>query len=139
MTSAAAMLNTYPADIGDLGDVHRTALLRAIDHTLECAQACTACADACLREPDIAELATCIRLNLDCADLCETTARVLSRHTGFDANLAMATLEASAQACRSCGDECARYADEHEQCRVCADACRRCEQACQEMVVAIRS
>jgi len=137
MTSAPAMLDTYPADIGALGAEHRQVLLRVIEHTLECAQACTACADACLRESDVEDLRACIRLNLDCADICETTARVLSRHTGFDANLARATLEACAQACRSCGDECARHAAMHEHCRVCADACRRCEKACHELIAAL--
>ncbi|MFI9843637.1 hypothetical protein ACIHFD_41825 [Nonomuraea sp. NPDC051941] len=32
-------------------------------------------------EENITELAKCIRSNLDCADSCETTARVLARHT----------------------------------------------------------
>src|SRR5690554_5492529 len=48
---------------------------------MECAQACTACADACLSEDMVAELTKCIRTNLDCADLCETTG-IVSRHTG---------------------------------------------------------
>ena len=34
------------------------------------AQVCTACADACLGEDDVGELTRCIRLDLDCADLC---------------------------------------------------------------------
>jgi hypothetical protein len=54
---------------------------------MECAQACTACADACLSEQNVADLAKCIRSNLDCADICDTTGRVLSRHTGYDANI----------------------------------------------------
>ncbi len=38
----------------------------------------------------VAELTKCIRTNLDCADICDTTGRLLSRHTGYDANLTAA-------------------------------------------------
>jgi Domain of Unknown Function (DUF326) len=130
-STASAMLDTYPAD---LGRVDRAALARCIEACFECSQACTACADACLSEPTVAELTTCVRSNLDCADICDTTGRVLSRHTGYDANLTRAMVQACEQACRSCADECARHADAHEHCRVCADACRRCEQACNELL-----
>ncbi|HAQ59153.1 MAG TPA: four-helix bundle copper-binding protein, partial [Microbacterium sp.] len=101
---------------------------------VECAQACTACADACLSEEMVAELTKCIRTNLDCADLCAVTARVLSRHTGYDANITRAAVEACRSACKACADECERHADMHEHCRVCAESCRRCEQACEELL-----
>src|SRR5206468_12075580 len=83
-STASAMLDTYPAD---LGRVDRAALARCIEACVECSQACTACADACLSEPTIADLTKCIRSNLDCADICDTTGRVLSRHTGTVAPL----------------------------------------------------
>jgi hypothetical protein len=82
----------------------------------------------------VAELIKCIRTNLDCADICAGTARVLSRHTGYDANISRAMLEACAAACKACGDECARHADIHEHCRICAEACRACEQACLDLL-----
>ena len=50
-----------------------TALLTAIDEAYACAQACTSCADACLAERAVADLRQCIRLNLDCADVCAAT------------------------------------------------------------------
>lgn len=134
MSHVSQMLDTYPAD---LGGVDKRALAECIEACFECAQACTACADACLSEEMVAELVKCVRSNLDCADMCETTGRVLSRHTGYDANLTRAVLEACAQACRVCGDECARHAEMHEHCRVCAEACRRCEEACRNLVKAM--
>lgn len=133
MTQATAMLETYPAD---LGRVDRDALARCIEECFNCSQACTACADACLSEPEAAALTKCVRHNLDCADICDTTGRVLSRHTGYDANLTRAVLEACAMACESCGDECERHRM-HEHCRLCADACRRCEQACRELLTSL--
>ena len=130
MTVAAQMLDTYPKD---LGGVDREKLLACIEACVACAQGCTACADACLGEDMVAELTTCIRTCLDCADQCEATGRVLSRRTGYDADVTRAVLEACATACRACGDECARHAQMHEHCRVCAESCRRYEAACREL------
>jgi hypothetical protein len=127
------MIDTYPAEI----NLDRQRLAAAVDALIACSQACTACADACLSEQNVAELAKCIRTNLDCADVCSTTARVLSRHTGYDANISRTVLEACATACKSCGDECERHAGMHEHCRVCADACRTCEQACRDLLAAM--
>jgi hypothetical protein len=62
---------------------------------------------------------------------------VLSRHTGYDANISRTLLEACAQACRSCGDECVRHAEAHEHCRICAEACRECERACRELLTSM--
>ncbi len=131
MTVAGQMLETYPKD---LGGVDEDKLRACIEACSECSQACTACADACLGEDSVAELTTCICTNLDCADVCDTTGRVLSRHTGYDANLTRAVLEACAAACKACGNECEQHASMHEHCRVCAESCRRCEQACRDLV-----
>ena len=125
----------HPAE---LGGVDRDTLRACIEACYECAQACTACGDACLGEEMVAQLVRCIRLNLDCADVCDTTGRVLSRQTGYDANLAKAVLEACAVSCKTCGDECERHAGMHEHCRVCADACRRCESACRDLISSLR-
>ncbi|MDP9417351.1 MAG: four-helix bundle copper-binding protein [Actinomycetota bacterium] len=131
--TAMPMLETYPKDI----NLDRGTLAAAIEALAACSQACTACADACLSEDMVAELTKCIRTNLDCADICATTARVLSRHTGYDANITRSLLQACAAACKSCGDECAHHAGMHEHCRVCSDACRACEQACQNLLATI--
>ncbi|CAL9297422.1 MULTISPECIES: four-helix bundle copper-binding protein [unclassified Streptomyces] len=129
------MLRTYPAD---LGGVDRQKLIRCIEECAACAQACSACADACLSETEhLDTLAKCIRTDMDCADVCQATGSVLSRHTGYDANLTRAVLQACAVACATCADECERHASQHEHCRVCAEACRRCEQACNDLIGAL--
>lgn len=125
------MLETYPAD---LGGVDRQALERCIEECIACAQACDACADACLSEEHIGELVKCVRTNMDCADICTTTGRVLSRHTGYDANVTRAQLLACVTACKACADECDKHARMHEHCRLCAEACRRCEEACRALI-----
>ncbi|WP_228771700.1 four-helix bundle copper-binding protein [Actinokineospora iranica] len=133
MTTTMPMLQTYPATI----NLDRGKLAAAIDALIGCAEACTACADACLSESSVAELTKCVRTNMDCADICATTARVLSRHTGYDANISRALLEACAMACKSCGDECGAHANMHEHCRICSEACRDCEAACRDLLAAM--
>ena len=89
------------------------------------------------RQRDAGELTKCIRTDMDCADVCNAIASVLSRHTGYDANITRAVLHACATVCKACGDECASHADMQEHCRVCADACRRCEQACNDLLAGL--
>lgn len=131
MHTVEEMLKSYPVGLGDIDTVKFTECIQAC---FECTQTCTACADACLSEEKVADLTKCIRSNLDCADICATTGSALSRHTGYDANLTRAFLEACATACKTCGDECERHSSMHEHCRICAEACRRCEQTCRELV-----
>ena len=135
MTYAMPMLDTYPAEI----NLDKAQLASAIDALTACSQACTACADACLSKGGdmLPHLVKCIRDDLDCADICEATGRVLSRHTGYDATLTRAVLQACATACKTCADECDRHADHHEHCRICAQACRRCEAACNDLLTSL--
>jgi hypothetical protein len=134
MTMTTQMLDTYPAD---LGTVDIDLMARCIEACLDCEQACTACADACLSEPMVQDLIKCIRTNLDTADIASATGKILSRHTGYDANLTRTVLEACMMACRACADECDRHGQHMEHCRVCAEACRECEAACRELLATI--
>lgn len=91
-----------------------------------------------MSEQNVQDLTRCIRTDLDCADLCETTARILSRHTGHDANVTRAVLEACAVAGKACGDECARHGEHGmRHCEACAEACRQCEQACRDLLASL--
>ena len=132
MTVAADMLRTTSSEVG----YDRDALAECIDACFECAQACTACADACLGEEMVAELRRCITTDLNCADICDATGRVLSRQAGYDAEVTRAALTACREACRRCAEECERHTEMHEHCRICAEACRRCEQACDRLLAA---
>lgn len=134
MSYARRMLDAYPRTFAVQGEM----LAATIDALSDCAQACAADADNDLSEQNLAEMVTCIRLCLDCADICAATAGVTSRQTEYDANVIRPLLEVCVAICKSCGDECERHAAMHEHCRICAEACRRCEQACQGLLDAIR-
>lgn len=133
MSYAKQMLDAYPGSF----ELDASLLADAIEAAMDCSQACTACADACLSEGMVADLVKCIRLDLDCADACDYAVGVLSRQTKYDANVTRTAVEACRQACSSCGEECEQHASMHEHCRVCAEACRRCEQACQQLLAAM--
>jgi len=131
--STNAMMTTHPKPTSMFNP---DALAACIDACMECATTCTSCADACLAEEHVQHLVRCIRLNLDCADICAATGMILTRRTMRDETVLRAQLQACIAACRACGDECDTHASEMsmEHCRVCADACRRCEQACQALL-----
>jgi hypothetical protein len=121
-------------------DVHgnvNQALIAAIDASYACAQTCTSCADACLAEEMVRELRQCIRLNVDCADVCAATATLAARRTGSNEEVIRKMLDACVTACRMCAEECERHASMHEHCRICAAACRECELACQKALSTI--
>jgi hypothetical protein len=84
------MLESYPVD---LDGIDKARLAACIDPCVSCAEVCSACADVCLGEDMVERVRKCIRTCLDCADICAVTGRVLSRHTGYDANLTRAMLQ----------------------------------------------
>jgi len=134
MSYARQMLDSYQSTLG----VDAALLAAAIDAISDCVQACIADTDADLSEQDVTEMVRCIRLCLDCADICAATGGVISRTAGYDAQVARPLLLACVAICKSCGDECERHAHMYEHCRVCAEACRRCEQACRELADAMK-
>jgi hypothetical protein len=122
------MISSHPHVHGDTSD----ALIACIDECFACAQSCTVCADACLGEEMVSDLTQCIRRNLDCADICLAAGAMASRRTGSNIEVLRAAIAACGEACRVCGEECARHADMHEHCRICADACQACHEACRK-------
>jgi hypothetical protein len=134
MSYARQMLDTYPRTV----NVDAGLLAAAIDALSDCVQACNADNAADLGEKNVTEMVTCIRLCLDCADVCTATLGVTSRQASYDASVTRPLLQACVAICKSCGDECGRHAQMHEHCRVCEQACRRCEQACRELLAALK-
>jgi hypothetical protein len=133
MSYARQLLDSYRGTV----NVDVALLAAAIDAISDCAQACIADTDADLGEQDVTEMVRCIRLCLDCTDVCTATAGVISRPADYDADVARPLLQACVAICKSCGDECERHAH-MQHCRVCAEACRRCEQACRELLDAMK-
>ena len=130
MSYTRQLLDTYSGTLNADAGV----LAATIDALSDCAQACIADTEADLSEQDLAEMVKCIRLCLNCADVCAATRGVVTRQAEYDGNVTRPLLEACIVICKSCGDECARHAPHMPHCRVCEQACRRCEQACRELL-----
>lgn len=122
--SIQTMIAEHPR--GALETHNAAALGRAVRSTMLCSAICTSCADACLTEP--MDMSQCIRVNLDCADLCQATSRIASRRTGHDRQLVRAVLRACIEACQRCAVECGRHANPH--CQHCAQMCQDCAEDC---------
>ncbi len=74
-----------------------------IDECYSCAAACDHCAASCLFEQDVQKMAKCIRLDLDCAQMCRLAASYMGRGSEF----ASPVCNACAEICDACGEECA--------------------------------
>lgn len=134
MEATAEMLARHPSPL----KVEQQRLSTFVEETMQCAEICAACADACLSESRLQELRHCIRTNWDCTDVCVTTARMASRQTEPDFNILAAQIRACEAACAACGAACRRHSEHHEHCRVCADQCQRCEEACRNLLGALQ-
>ena len=135
MSYARQLVDSYPRT----ATVDAVALAATIDALNDCAEACTADADADLSEHELLALVKCIRLCQDCADVCTATRNIISRQTDYDSGVTSLLLEACVRICKSCGDECEQHAQSHAHCRVCLRACRRCEKACRGLLAVTKA
>ena len=102
----------------------------------QCIDNCQQCHEICLRTVLTYCLpkggkhaeASHIRLMLDCAEICETSANFMIR--GSD--LHRLTCGACAEVCERCAEDCERMGDD-ETMRRCAETCRRCADSCNRM------
>lgn len=97
---------------------------------------CAECALRC-RASDDARLAECGRLCLDCGNLCEATAAMLSGDVAYAPDVLRAQLESCIVALAECGDECDEHGDTLDVCRACAEKCRHAEEACRSALTSM--
>ena len=97
-----------------------------MDALNNCATECNHCTTACLDEQDVKMLAKCIKLDLDCAEICRLTASLIARGSEHGKHL----LKECGEICNACAQECEKHSH-MKHCKRCAEACRVCAQACQ--------
>ena len=106
-------------------------------HTMEqCIENCTNCHRICLEttarhfageaSPKLEE--ALVRLLLDCAEICRTSADFMIRGSIMHPH----TCRACAEVCSRCADECDRMGEDPYM-AACAEICRRCAETCREM------
>lgn len=96
-----------------------------IQTLINCALTCEMCLSECLKESDVKKMAECIRLDHDCADLCNQAAMLLQR----ESRIAHQYLFLCEEICRMCAEECSKHAH-MDHCRICAEACLQCAEVC---------
>jgi hypothetical protein len=92
-----------------------------------CADACDHCSTACLQEKDVAMMSSCIRLDIDCAQICRLAVGMMARGSDFTGQIC----QVCADICDACAEECGRHPMDH--CQECAKACKACADACRRM------
>jgi hypothetical protein len=114
---------------------HQTVLQNVGEEMRRCIEECTTCHEVCL-----ATVAHCleaggehaeaahVRLLLDCAQICVTSADFMLRGSELHGE----TCGACAVVCERCAESCERFADD-EVMSACADVCRRCAESCRRM------
>lgn len=89
----------------------------------ECHEACQRCADAWLAHSPLGpDALRCIRLIVDCGDLCAAAAEVLPEIESEKIALVRSRLNACVFACERCVREAARHRAPHSA--SCVEACR---------------
>ena len=97
----------------------------------ECANECNYCASACLDEQDVQMLTKCIKLNLDCAVICQLASTLTARGSVHASHV----MTECAEICEACADECEKHSH-MEHCRKCAELCRACAEVCSQRIAA---
>lgn len=115
-----------------LVNIRRDVLGECIEACMLCEFACVSCADSCLGQNSLELLCRCIRLNLDCADVCALTSQLVARASAAEPKLVQEQLEICASLCAACGHECRRLSFAHDQLKLCAHACNHCETLCRQ-------
>jgi hypothetical protein len=99
-----------------------------IANCLNCHSLCIATITHCLemggRHAEMAH----IRLMIDCAEICQTSANFMLRGSAMHSR----TCGVCADVCERCAQDCERFGDDTYM-RACAEACRRCAHSCKHM------
>lgn len=104
---------------------------RCIDDCLDCSSICTETIMHCLQMGGEHAEPEHIRLLIDCAEICQTSANFMLRNS----NLHGRVCGVCAEVCERCADDCARFTDDSVM-QQCAEVCRRCAASCREMSTA---
>lgn len=93
-----------------------------------CAQVCEQLISHCLSMGGAHAAEKHIRLLIDCANICSTSARFIVRGSDFYSRIC----SVCAEVCLECAEDCERFGDD-EMMKNCAEVCRRCAESCQKL------
>jgi hypothetical protein len=103
-------------------------MLVCIQNCQDCHRACLQTLIHCMHEGGGHATADHLRLLMDCAEICATSANFMLRAS----DLHVHTCAACAEVCRRCAEDCARM-DDDPRMKALADTCRHCAESCAAM------
>jgi hypothetical protein len=103
-----------------------------IAECMECHRVCTETLTYCLRQGKAYVEPSHVQLLIDCAQICQTTADLMTR--GSD--VACQMCEVAAYVCERTAVSCERWASTDSQMKRCADACSRSGENCRKIMMA---
>ena len=106
----------------------RMTLQECIDSCLASHRMCLATGHYCIEQGGLHVAAAHLALLLDCAEMCQTTANSMLRHSPQHP----AICAACAQICEACADSCEKFQGDEAMGR-CAKTCRDCAASCRMM------
>ncbi|AYD39644.1 four-helix bundle copper-binding protein [Clostridium fermenticellae] len=101
---------------------------QCIDECNKCAQKCYECFKACLNEPDVQNRKNCISVLIECAQMCQMSASLMS----MDSCSVKEHCRICANICDKCAQECGMFKEQH--CQICMQECKKCADECRNMV-----
>lgn len=105
---------------------------QCINNCLDCHGTCSNIAVYCLEQGGHYAQASHIKLLLDCAEICQTSANFMLRSSTFHAR----TCGVCAEICDRCAQECEQMGNDASM-NHCAEVCRRCATSCRQMAMAM--
>lgn len=101
---------------------------QCIANCVECHRVCLETLSHCLQKGGRHAEAAHIRLLLDCAKICATSADFMIRGSTLHGR----TCWVCAEVCEACAQDCEQMADDKTM-RRCVETCRRCAESCRAM------
>ncbi len=101
---------------------------QCIQNCLDCHSICLNTVTYCLQQGGMHSELPHIRLMLDCAEICQTSANFMLRGS----EMHIRTCAICAEICFKCAEDCDRMSDD-EQMKACAQMCLTCSETCRQM------
>lgn len=101
---------------------------QCIDNCLNCHSICLQTVGHCLEMGGNHAEAAHIRMLLDCAEICQTSANFMLRNSTFHPQVC----GVCAEICEQCAVDCERFGTDAMM-QQCAQSCRRCAESCRRM------
>jgi hypothetical protein len=111
-----------------MGEKMDEAMLRCIDNCVDCAAICIETTMHCLQMGGEHASPEHIRILMDCAEICQTSANFMLRNSDLHGKVC----GVCAEVCERCAEHCERFSDDSIM-QQCAEICRTCASSCREM------